>query len=388
MRIIVVHNTYRGPGGEDAAARLEADLLRTRGHDVCEYWRSNNELTGLRALRAPAEAFFSPKTYFEISALIRKFAPDVIHVHNWWMVVSPSVYWAAAKSRVPVVQTLQNYRLLCPNALFLREGLPCELCKTRRFASPGIRYGCYRNSHVQSLLVAATVTAQAMFGTWDKRVAKYIALTEFGRKRFIDGGLPRAKLAVKPNLVAPDPGGRNRPGQYALYAGRLSEEKGIHTLLAAWRLVSDIPLKIVGDGPLMREVRDATGQSDAIELLGWISRQELIRVLKASCFLVFPSVWYEGLPLTIIEAFACGVPVVASRLGAMAEIVQDQVTGLHARPRDSRDLAAKVQWAWDNPYLMQEMGEQARLEYLAKYAAERNYQTLLDIYEEVRAAGV
>ena len=386
MRVIVVHNTYRNPGGEDTEARLEAELLRTRGHAVCEYLRSNNELTGLRALRAPAEALFSPKTYAETNRLIRKFGPDVVHVHNWWMVVSPSVYWAAAKHRVPVVQTLQNYRLLCPNGLFLRQGIPCELCKERRFASPGIRYKCYRDSRAQSLLVAATVAAQTTLGTWHERVARYIAMTGFARERFVEGGLPRAKIAVKPNLVVPDPGSREQPGQYALYAGRLSREKGIHTLLAAWRSLPDIPLKIVGDGPLMGEVREAVGQSDSIELLGWVGRQELFRLLKNSCFLVFPSVWYEGLPLTIIESFACGVPVIASGIGAMAEIVEDRVTGLHVLPGDPRDLAAKVRRAWDDPEVVQKLGQQARQVYLAKYAAEENYRMLMGIYEEARAA--
>lgn len=387
MRILSVHNSYRGPGGEDTEAELEAALLRSHGHDVYSYRRSNSELSGVRALRAPVDALFSFQTFGETNALVRQFLPDVIHVHNWWMVVSPAVYWAAAKNRVPVVQTLQNYRLLCPNALFLRQGAPCELCKKRRFAIPGIRYRCYRDSYAQSLLVAATVAAQRALGTWDTKIARYIALTEFARERFIEGGLPRAKIAVKPNLVAPDPGSREQPGHYALYVGRLSEEKGIHTLLAAWRLVSNIPLKIAGDGPLMGEVREVAAQSDSIELLGWISRQELFRLLKSSSFLVFPSIWYEGLPLTIIEALACGVPIVVSEIGAMAEIVEDRKTGLHARPSDPCDLAAKVQWAWDNPDSLRKMGKQARREYLTKYAAGRNYRMLMNIYDEARGLG-
>jgi glycosyltransferase involved in cell wall biosynthesis len=211
----------------------------------------------------------------------------------------------------------------------------------------------------------------------------YVVFSEFSRKKFIQGGLPADRIVVKPNFVYPDPGGREDGGNYALFVGRLSVEKGVRTLLRAWHNLRDIPIRIVGDGPLLEEttVSVLPVGSDAIDLLGRRSNREAIDLMKGARFLVFPSEWYEGFPVTLVEAFACGLPVIASCLGAMNEIVEDRRTGLHFNPGDPDDLAAKVAWLWSHPAEAEKMGREARAEFEAKYTAERNYKMLMEIYE-------
>jgi len=215
--------------------------------------------------------------------------------------------------------------------------------------------------------------------TWQEQVDIYVALTEFARRKLIEGGLPADRIVVKPNFVYPDPGPGDGSGNYVLFVGRISPEKGIRTLVRAWQELKGVPLKIAGDGPLVGDVRRV--DSEGVEILGWRSHDEVLALMKGACFLVFPSEWYEGFPVTIAEAFACGVPVIASRLGAMAEIIVDGCTGLHFEPGDPEDLAAKVAWAWGHPQEMVEMGKMARREYQAKYTAERNYEQLRAIYQ-------
>jgi len=388
VRVLVIHNSYRGPGGEDTVAKAEANLLRSYGHEVREYWRSNAEIRGfLGAVRAPWQALWGRDTVREVGGVIRSFRPDVMHVHNTWLLVSPAVYWVARCHGVAVVQTLHNYRLLCPNGLFLRNGHPCELCKTKAFAFPGVALGCYRRSRAQTLLVAATVAAHRVLGTWQRKVDRYIALTEFARQRFLEGGLPPDKIVVKPNFVFPDPGARSGLGSYALFVGRLSPEKGVETLLAAWRLLPDVPLKIVGDGPMMAWLRRKAAFMPQVEILGWRPREDVFHLLKGARLLVVPSLWYEVFPMSVVEAFACGVPVVASRLGALAEIVEDSWTGLLFTPGNAEELAARVRDAWENPHWVEATGKEVRREYEARYSAQRNYEMLLNIYHSVLNEG-
>jgi len=278
-----------------------------------------------------------------------------------------------------VIQTLHNYRLLCPNAILYRDGGVCEDC-LGRLPWPGVMRGCYRGSRAQTVVVAAMLAVHRWLKTWLEKVDIYIALTEFARRKFIEGALPAEKVVVKPNFVHPDPGVRDGSGNYAIFVGRLSREKGVLTLLAAWELLKDIPLKIAGDGPLVEDVRRRSQMLGGVEVLGRRDHKDVIGLLKGARFLVFPSEWYECFPVTFVEAFACGVPVIASRLGAMAEIVEDGRTGLHFTPGDPDDLAARVVYAWSHPERMREMGREARAEYEAKYTAERNYQMLMDIY--------
>ncbi|RMD58704.1 glycosyltransferase family 1 protein, partial [Candidatus Parcubacteria bacterium] len=221
--------------------------------------------------------------------------------------------------------------------------------------------------------------------TWTEQVDCYIALTEFARRKFIEGGLPAEKVAVKPNFVYPDPGEGRHEGDYALFVGRLSPEKGVRTILQAWRLLEGVPLKVVGDGPLRAGIEAFVRREglEQVEVLGRRPREEVFRLMREARVLVFPSECYENFPMAVAEAFACGLPVIASRLGAMAEIVEDRRTGLLFEPGVPEDLAVKVEWAWNHPKEMAEMGREARREYQEKYTAEQNYEMLMQIYRSI-----
>jgi len=249
-----------------------------------------------------------------------------------------------------------------------------------------VRYGCYRDSRLATAALATMLEVHRKKNTWTEMVDCYIALTEFARQKMIQGGLPAEKIRVKPNFVLPDPGPRMGEGDYALFVGRLVDLKGVRALLAAWsKLPASIPLVIAGDGPLRPEMEKqiASLQLKNIDYRGRLSRQLTLSTMKRARVLIFPSEWYEGFPVTIAEAFACGVPVICSRLGGMQEIVEDGYTGLHFTPGDAADLAEKVQWAWSHPEQTSLMGFAARAEFEAKYSAERNFRMLSEIYESV-----
>ncbi|HWP83576.1 MAG TPA: glycosyltransferase family 4 protein [Terriglobia bacterium] len=385
MRILTVHNRYQAPGGEDVVFRNEWEILAAAGHSVQGYVRDNREIAcGVYArMRLTACTVWSQQSRRALQALLRQDQPDIAHFHNTFPLISPSAYYACQQAGVPVVQTLHNYRLLCPAATFFRVGCVCEQCVECGLWQ-GVRHNCYRNSLAATAAVATMLAVHRGMRTWSEQVNVYIALTEFARRKFIEGGLPAEKIVVKPNFVHPDPGPREEISDYALFVGRLAPEKGVRTLLSAWRLLrSRIPLCIVGNGSLRPEPEDRATELCAPIFLGHLSREQTMQTIKGARLLVFPSEWYECFPLTLVEAFACGVPVIASRLGAMEEIVADGRTGLHFTPGDPEDLAAKVEWAWTHPAAMAEMGRAARAEYEAKYTAARNYQMLMEIYRGV-----
>jgi glycosyltransferase involved in cell wall biosynthesis len=322
-------------------------------------------------------------TYADFGLLLHREKPDLVHIHNTFIVISPSIYAACRRAAVPVVQTLHNFRLLCPMAEFSRRGQVCEEC-VEHGVWRGVKYGCYHGSKAHTAAVAAMLSFHRVRGTWDKAVTTYIALTEFARGKFIEGGLPAGRVVVKPNFIDPDPGLGSADRSRALFVGRLAHTKGIKTLIAALgRLRDRVPFAIIGGGPDRPEF-EAAATKDGVPLSvfkGQLPRSETISAIQSARFLVFPSEWYENFPMTIGEAFACGTPVICSRLGSMREIVRDGVTGLHFNPGDPDDLAAKMAWAWENPEAVQEMGRNARREYEAKYTAAENYRQLSAIYE-------
>jgi glycosyltransferase involved in cell wall biosynthesis len=386
MKILVVHNVYQQRAGEEAVVGAEVRLLEANGHAVVRYERHNDEFQGHGALGrigAGIETIWSSRSFREVRELLRKERPDVAHFHNTFPLISPSAYYACAQAGVPVVQTLHNYRLLCPAAKFLRQGKICEACLGRNCAWPGVVHGCYRGSRGATAAVAAMLAMHRGMGSWQTKVDVYVALSAFARQKFIEGGLPAERIVVKPNFVASDPTPRTQTRSYVLFVGRLSEEKGPQLLLSAWRSMdTKVPLCIAGNGPLLEELsREARDCSLAqIEFVGQRTADEVQGLMHGARFLVFPSIWYEGFPMTIVEAFAGGLPVIASKLGSMAEIVQGGVTGLHFEPGSAVDLAAKVEWAWNHPEELARMGRAARTEYEAKYQPSTNYEMLMDIY--------
>ncbi len=384
MRILLIHNRYQHSGGEDAVFAAESALLRENGHEVVEYIEDNQLINGMSRAAVAVRAIWSRPTRRRLTQLLRDMQFDLVHFHNTFPLISPSAYSACREAKVPVVQTLHNYRLLCPAATLFRDGQLCEACLCKIPPWPGVWHACYRESRSQSAIVAAMLSVHCWLKTWQEHVDIYIALTEFSKQKFIEGGLPSEKIHVKPNFVNPDPGLRKQNGHYALFVGRLSPEKGVWTILRAWGGLTGIPLKIVGDGPLLREVQAFVQKEklESVEVLGRRTPTDVMLLMKGARFLVFSSEWYETFGRVAIEAFACGVPVIASRLGAMAEIVEEGRTGLLFQVGHPGDLSEKVRWAVDHTAALCRMGENARHIYEHKYTAEKNYNTLLDIYEQ------
>ena len=378
MRILLVHNYYQQPGGEDQVFSAEGSLLERYGHEVLRFTKHNDEVRQYGAIALARATLWNQAVFNELRMLIREQRPEVVHFHNTFPLISPAAYYAANAEGVAVVQTLHNYRLLCPNALFLRDGGVCEDCLGRSFPLPAVIHSCYRDDRAASAVVAAMLAFHRRKGTWNSAVDLYLALTEFARSKFIEGGLPAERIIVKPNFVAHDPGAGTRRGNYALFVGRLSPEKGIGTLLDAWRLLgTPIPLKIVGTGPL----ESLRAESPAgVEWMGTQDRENVFALMREATLLIVPSESYETFGLTIIEAFATGLPVIASRLGAAAEIVRDHETGVLFEPGNPQNLAYWVQWCLENPEITTALGNRGRQEYERKYSADRNYAMLIDAY--------
>jgi glycosyltransferase involved in cell wall biosynthesis len=388
-RVLLIHNRYQQRGGEDVVLETEAAMLARRGHDVLTLEFDNSDIPDRRSpldtARLAAATIWSPRAARRVRRAVRSFRPDIVHFHNTFPLISPAAYAACRAEAVPVVQTLHNFRLLCPNAEFYREGRPCQDCLGRTPPWPGVFHACYRGSRPQTAVVAAMLTTHRVRRTWQRDVDLFISLTEFSRRAFSHGGLDPARIAVKPNFVASDPGIKSGVGDYFLFVGRLTESKGVATLLDAWRQTANpVPLHIVGDGPLDATVARTAVDHPSVRVLGPQIRQAVVAQMHGARALIFPSVWFETFGLAIAEAFACGLPVIASRLGAMAEIVDDGRTGLLVRPGDAMDLAAKIAWAWQHPAEMQRMGMAARNEYEARYTEADNYRQLHAIYERAR----
>jgi glycosyltransferase involved in cell wall biosynthesis len=383
MNILVVHNYYQQVGGEEQVFLAECNLLVSQGHQVHQYILNNDLIEIAPPLELLSKTIWNWDVYRDMRSLIRQHKIQVVHFHNTFPLISPAAYYAAKAEGAAVVQTFHNYRLLCPNALFLRDGKVCEDCLGKAIPWQGIQHNCYRGSKSASAAVVTMLATHRLLQTWNRQVDAYIALTDFARDKFIQGGLPAQKVFVKPNFVDPDPGAGAGTGGYALFVGRLSVEKGIDVLLAAWaQLGTKIPLKIVGDGSLASDVTTATQQLPGIEWLGRRSMDDVYALMQNAQFLIFPSKWYEGLPRTLIESFACGTPVIAANLGAMSSFVEPYETGLHFQPGNVEDLISQVEWAISHPDRISAMRQNTRTEFESKYTPSANYQQLAKIYEQ------
>lgn len=382
LNIVTVHNRYLMAGGEDQVFESEARLLRERGHHVVQVEEQNSYPESLvKKIGMAVDCVWSRHWHRKFKALLHTARPDVVHVHNFFPRLSPSIYYACREEGIPVVQTLHNYRLLCAGAELYRDGRVCEECLDHGVLR-GVRHGCYQGSKLGTAVLTLMVDVHWRAGTWAELVDCYIALTEFSRNKLISGGLPAERIRVKPNFVMPDPGPKTIPGEYALFVGRMVKSKGVETLIEAAKQLTTVPLHIVGDGPCREliELEQKAGRLTSVIYRGRLPRTEALAAMKGARFLVFPSEWYEGFPVTIAEAFACGVPVIGSRLGAMQEIIADGVTGLHFEAGNALDLRQKMQWAWEHPEEMLEMGRRTRREFEQKYTAEKNISLLEDAY--------
>lgn len=386
MKVLVCHNYYQHPGGEDQSYAAEAQLLEAHGHEVVRYELDNAAIAQMAGWDVARRTLWNQSTYQAVRAIILRERPQIMHCTNTFPLISPAAYYAAQHAGVAVVQSLRNYRLMCPNAFLMREHQVCEACLGRWFAWPGIRHACYRENRAATTVVAALQTLHRVIGTWRRAVDMYFTPSEFTRQKHIAAGFPAERIAVKPNFIDPDPGVGAGEGGFAIFVGRLSEEKGIDTLIAAWkRLGGRLALKIVGDGPLAAELHAAAAGESSIEFLGRRTPAEVLELVGQATCLVMPSRWYETFGRTIVEAFAKGTPAVVARLGAMAELVDHGRTGFVFEPNQADDLAQQIGRLLDHPTQLASMRSAARREYEAHYTAEPNYTMLRHIYQRALA---
>jgi glycosyltransferase involved in cell wall biosynthesis len=382
MNILIAHNFYKQPGGEDQCVAAEVAMLRAHGHEVTQYCLSNDSVDAMGRLELVSRTIWSRPAFRELRQLFRAHRPQIAHFHNTFPLISPAAYYAARAENVGVVQTLHNFRLCCVNALLFRDGEVCEDCLGKAVPWHGIVHKCYRDSRAASTAVATMIATHRALGTWRNTVDVYIALSESSRRKLVEGGLPADKIAVKSNFAYPDPGPGAGRGGYAVYVGRLSAEKGVETLLKAWRQLGGAPpLKLVGDGPMAAAVQEAAAHNTGIQWLRGVSHETVYELVGEAAFLVLPSQCYETFARVVMEAFAKGTPVIVSKLGAMAEIVDDGRTGLHFKPGDPEDLAGKVRSILADPLRLTRMRQAARQTFDQNFTADANHKILMAIYE-------
>ena len=385
MRILQVHTRYREPGGEESVVDAERSMLADNGFDVEQFVLHNDSMAPMSHLKMARTTVWNAAARRSIIQSIRAFRPDVVHVHNTFPLMSPAVISGARDCGAAIVQTLHNYRLVCPSATLFRDGQPCTLCVGRRVPWPAVVHRCYRGSAAASATVATMLVVHRLLKTYAEHVDRLIVLTEFARQQFIAGGLAANKLVVKPNALAFDPGRGTGDGGYALFVGRLSPEKGVVELLDAWRAQRPmVTLRIVGDGPLAEQVRSLARNAGRVEVLGPLPRDQVFQQMQGAAVLLFPSRWFEGAPMTIIESFATGTPVIAIGLGAAREMVEDGVSGALVEPGDYAALVAATVRLTGDLHTLSRMRERARRAYERTHHATTNVHRLSAIYESSR----
>lgn len=390
MKILFIHTKYlHSAGGEDTTVQAESDLMRSKGHDVRVHFFDNANLGGgiKGKLTAGISAVYNRSSAEEIRKVLLGFAPDVVHVHNFFFAASPSVLREVHRHRIPLVVTIHNYRLICANALLLRNNKVCELCISHDFPWYGVKYKCYHESAVQSAAIGAMSAIHKWSGTWKKVVNLYITPSAFAKDKLVHSSfnVDAGKIAVKHNFIN-DPGEADveKRQQNFLFVGRLSVEKGVQVLLEAWSGMDDQQLIIAGDGPEGPALRAKYSHLANVQFVGHQTKDQVTRLMKECRALIFPSIWYEGLPLTIIEAFATGTPVIGSRLGAMSEMIQDGFNGLLFNAGDTSSLQSAIErfnsLVSEKEYTVY---ENARNIYLEKYHPDKCYEAIMKLYNAV-----
>ena len=387
MRILKVHNRYTQLGGEDTVFQAEMSLLRSKGHEVIEYLEFNQRIETMNKASVALQTLWSRSSHRIIKRFLLETRPDVVHFHNTFPLVSPSAYYACQELNIPVVQTLDNQRLICPASSFYRDGKLCLDCLGKTPPWPGILHACYHDSHIHSAVVASMLTLHRWLGTWRRKVDAFLCSTRFYRDLFAQAGFPAEKLFVVPHFVQARTGFDSAPrmGDYALFVGRLDPEKGINTLLEAWRLL-DFPLKIRGGGRLEESAKEFVTRHNLgnVEFIGRLEERDLLDLIGNTRFLVMPSEgYYETFGMVIVEAYSRGVPVVASNIGVTPEMVSDRETGLLFEVGNARDLAAKARWMWDHPAEAGGMGRNGFNTWQERFTPDVCYKALMDVYERL-----
>jgi len=362
-------------------------LLEENGHEVIEYTINNqviNEMSTLKKIQVAVETPWSLTEYRKLTAFLEESKPAIVHVHNFFPLFSPSIYYACKKKKIPVIQTLHNYRLLCPSAMFLRENKICEKCLGGSILN-SVVHGCYRDSVSQTIPIAGMISLNKILNTWNKRVDKFIALTEFAKSKFVQGGLKEDKIVVKPNFInsTTNKVDINEKEKIILFVGRLSKEKGTNLLLEAWNLIENkhnYKLVIIGEGPEEERLKSEYNNEDII-FKGSLNSDEVLENMRKSRYLVVPSIWYEGFPMTIIESYSVGTPVLASNIGSLKEIIIDGKTGYKFEAGNVKEITFKLQTIInENDISYTRLLENTLANFKKNYTDKVNYENLIDIY--------
>jgi glycosyltransferase involved in cell wall biosynthesis len=385
LRILQVYNEYRTWGGEDTVAYLEAEMLRRRGHEVERLLVSTKKIDGagpIKLMIAGMGAVWSFHGHSLMRRAIARFSPDIVHVHNSFPLLSPSIFWAAHDAGVPAVQTIHNFRFVCACAHLLRNENPCQDC-VGRFPWPALRHRCYQNSYPATSVVVAMNVFHRLVGTFVNKVHAYIVLNEFSKEIMLRTGLPEDRVHIKPNFVM-EPDGLPVPRQrQVVFAGAISRSKGVHLLLQAWSKLSPAEFKLIliGDGPARVELEGKYAQVPGIEWHGAQSQQKVVETLAASHWLVLPSLYYENCPMVIPEAFSVGTPVIVPNHGAFPAFVTNSRDGLLFAPGDADSLANTLGTALNatNDVWLR-CSEEARATYRRTFAEVQNYEQLISVY--------
>lgn len=385
QKVLMAHNYYQVPGGEDTVFHNEVNMLEKNGHKVIKYTRYNDEIKGgvLSKLKLGIDTIFSLKTYKEVKKLIDENDIDVVHVHNTLPLISPSIYYAARAKKVPVVQTIHNFRLLCPGATFTRNGEICEDCVSKGLEQ-SLKHKCYRGSLAQTFIMYAMLKFHRIIGTYNK--INYITLTEFNKNKLSSLVKDENKIRVKPNFVEKNDKVERVLEDYFVYIGRLDEIKGINFLVEAWTEIDkNIDLYVIGTGPEEKKVKNFIEENNItnIKLLGFMKREEAFKIIQKSRAIIVPSKWYEGFPMTIAESFSLGVPVIGSNIGNIESIIDDRTSGLLFEMDNKKSLKKIVENTFYNKEESKLLGENAYKAFKEKYTDIENYKNLKEIYIEL-----
>lgn len=383
MKILMLHNFYSEPGGEEKGFYSDCELFRSHNVDVITY-SQHNEHQQNNKFKTVARCVWSAADYSHILKLIKHEKPDIMHVHNDFPLLSPSIYHAAFRAGIPAVHTLHNYRWVCPAGTLSRRGKPCIKCIGKSMPWPGVVHACYHRGRAATAVVAAMLTTHNLMGTFRHRVQAAIVFTDFMKNIYIQAGFSESQIHLRANFIDPDPGMGNGEGNFVLFVGRLAAEKGIDVMLNAWaQFSSGMSLKIVGQGPLYDQIRQRAISLPGVDLLGYVNKSYLDYLYKHAKILIVPSIWYEGSPSVICEAYAAGLPVLASNIGSLSELVRDGYNGAHFTAGDAGSLADVMGRMLANPDRLLALRQGARQTYECKFTAAASFRRLMEIYASV-----
>lgn len=378
MKILFCHNYYRQRGGEDVSFELDVAMLRSRGHEVVTYEKHNDNIRTSSPVGMALDTVWNRKTRAEIHKLISDFRPDVLHCNNLFPQISASIYQAAQQLNVPVVQALRNYRWFCANSFFFRDGKVCTDCLQRRSVLPALRHRCYRDNLAATTTVVAMQLLHRYLRTHENMVNAFFTPSAFARSIYTEAGFDAERVFVKPNFVDPDPGMGSGDGDFIVFVGRLSPEKGLDLILSAWETGRiPLPLHVIGDGPLRESVQNSKAN---VRWLGQLPYDQVLDKMGQATGLIMASNWYETFGRTIAEGFSRGTPAIVSDMGAMAELVNDGVNGFRFEPGNVESLIEKVNLMIERNSSSNELRLEARRSYLETYTADASYDALLKIY--------